>query len=201
MDNLEKKIMELVPKSDVVIHSEPIITKDETINDKIRMVVGEAGLKCHDIFSHKIDNEIYSELHVEIDNTNDLHKAHRIISDLEKKIKDEIDVITHLKIHIDEPSELVFDTRDITPISNEIVKEVETILADCRDVISSNEIQIVSSNGKIRVSMNCVFKDEYSFDEVHDIVTILESKIFLNLKENYPRLSNVMIHAEPPGSL
>mgnify|MGYP001244622093 CR=1 FL=1 len=201
MDILEKRIMEIVPKSDVVIHSEPVITKSETINDKIRMVVGEAGLKCHDIFSHKIDNEIYSELHVEIDNTNDLYKAHNIISELENKIKGEIDVISHLKIHIDEPSDLVFDTRDITPLSNEIVREVESILNGCSDVISSNEIQVVSSNGKIRVSMNCIFKDEYSFDEVHDIVTILESKIFLNLKENYPRLANVMIHAEPSGSL
>ena len=201
MDNLEKRIKELVPNGDVVIHSEPIVTKNETINDKIRMVVGEAGLKCHDIFSHKIDNEIYSELHVEIDNTNDLYKAHNIIYDLEKRIKDEIDIISHIKIHIDEPSDLVFDTRDITPFSNDIVREVETILSECRDVVSSNEIQVVSSNGKIRVSMNCIFKDDFSFDEVHDIVTILESKIFLNLKENYPRLANVMIHAEPSGSI
>jgi len=95
----------------------------------------------------------------------------------------------------------VFDTRDITPFSNDIVKEVETILSECRDVVSSNEIQVVSSNGKIRVSLNCIFKDDYSFDEVHDIVTILESKIFLNLKENHPRLANVMIHAEPSGSI
>ena len=119
------------------------------------------------------------------------------ITELEKQIKDQIDVISHLKIHIDEPSDIVYDTRDITANSNELVREVRNILEDCTDVLSSSEIQVVSTNGRIRVSMNCVFKDDYSFDEVHDIVTTLESRIFLNLKNNYPRLANVMIHAEP----
>lgn len=197
MDSVEKKISELVPGGDAVIHSEPVITGNETINDKIRMIVAGEGFKCHDIFSHRIDNEIYSELHVEIDNTNDLHAAHNAVSILEKKIKDEIDVISHIKIHIDEPSDLMLDTRDITPQSNELIREVINILSECSDVLSSSDIQVVSSNGKIRVSLNCVFSDDRSFDEVHDIVTTLESRIYLNLKDNYPRLSNVMIHAEP----
>lgn len=197
MDNVEKKINELIENADVVIHSEPVETRNETINDKIRMIVNDFGLKCHDIFSHKIDNEIYSELHIEVDNTNDLTKAHSMITEIEEKIKKDIDVISHLKIHIDEPSEIVFDTKDITKISNEIVKEVKSILDKCEDVISSDDIQVISTNGKIRISMNCVFNYIHSFDEVHDIVTVLESKIYLNLKEHYPKLSNVIIHAEP----
>ncbi|MDQ3020251.1 MAG: cation-efflux pump [Bacteroidota bacterium] len=197
MDGVEKKIHEVIENADVVIHSEPVETKDETINDKIRMIVNEFGLKCHDIYSHKIDNEIYSELHIEVDNTNDLTKAHNMITEIEERIKKKIDVISHLKIHIDEPSEIVFDTRDITKVSNEIVREVKNILEECEDVISSNDIQVISTNGKIRISMNCLFNYIHSFDEVHDIVTVLESKIYLNLKENYPKLTNVIIHAEP----
>jgi cation diffusion facilitator family transporter len=197
MDSVEKKIHQLIENADVVIHSEPVETKSETINDKIRMIVNVYGLKCHDIYSHKIDNEIYSELHIEVDNTNDLTKAHNMITEIEERIKKEIDVISHIKIHIDEPSEIVFDTKDITENSNEIIREVKEILNECSDVISSNDIQVVSTNGKIRISMNCVFNYIHSFDEVHDIVTVLESKIYLNLKKHHPKLSNVIIHAEP----
>ncbi len=197
MDSVEKKINELIENADVVIHSEPVETKSETINDKIRMIVNEFGLKCHDIFSHKIDNEIYSELHIEVANTNDLTKAHNEITEIEERIKKEIDVITHLKIHIDEPSEIVFDTKDITENSKELIREVNNILNESRDVISSSDIHVISTNGKIRVSLTCVFNYINSFDEVHDIVTVLESKIYLNLKENYPKLANVIIHAEP----
>ena len=197
MDSVERKIMEINPNADVVIHSEPVETKDETINDKIRMIVDDYGLKSHDIYSHKINNEIYSELHIEIDRTNDLIKAHDTVSVVEEKIKKEIDVITHLKIHIDEPSEILFDTKDITKNSNEILIEVNRILSDCNEVVSSRELQVISTNGKIRVSMTCEFNYMNSFDEVHDIVTMLESRIYLNLKEIYPKLTNVIIHAEP----
>ncbi|MEP7146271.1 MAG: cation diffusion facilitator family transporter [bacterium] len=199
MDGVERKLNQLIENADVVIHSEPVETKEETINDKIRMTVNEFGFKCHDIYSHKIDNEIYSELHIEISDTNDLTKAHNEITEIEERIKKEIDVITHLKIHIDEPSEIVFDTQDITESSNEIVREVNKILSECNEVISNSEIQVISTNGKMRISLNCVFNYIYSFDEVHDIVTTLESKIYLNLKENYPKLVNVIIHAEPSG--
>lgn len=197
MDAVEKKLHEVVENADIIIHSEPVETKGETINDKIRMIVNDFGLKCHDIYSHKIDNEIYSELHIEVQNTNDLRKAHEMVTEIEEKIKKDIDVISHLKIHIDEPSEIMFDTVDITENSNEIVREVNRIISESEDVISSSAIQVISTNGRIRVSMNCVFNCIHSFDEVHDMVTVLESKIYLNLKENYPKLANVIIHAEP----
>ena len=123
-----------------------------------------------------------------------------MVTEIEERIKKEIDVISHLKIHIDEPSEIIFDTRDITQSSGEIISRVKNILSECRDVVSSSDLQVVSTNGKIRISMNCVFNDIHSFDEVHDIVTVLESKIYLNLKEQYPKLANVIIHAEPDKS-
>ncbi|MFZ1322916.1 MAG: cation diffusion facilitator family transporter [Ignavibacteria bacterium] len=200
MDNVEKRIKEISENTDIVIHSEPVETKDETINDKIRLIVNDFGLKCHDIYSHKINNEIFSELHIEVVNTNDLTKAHSIITDVEKVILEKIDVISQLKIHIDEPSEIVFDTTDITDNSTELIREVNKILDENENVLSSNDIQVVSTNGKIRVSLNCVFDYINSFDEVHDIVTQLESKIYLSLKENYPKLSNVIIHSEPSGT-
>jgi len=197
MDNVEKRINELTDNADIVIHSEPVETKNESINDKIRLVVNDFGLKCHDIFSHKTDNEIFSELHIEIDSTNDLTKAHKIVSEVEKKILEKIDVISHLQIHIDEPSEILFDTTDITESSNEIIREVKNILEENKEVISSESIQVVSTNGKLRISLICTFDHINSFEQVHDIVTQLESKIYLTLKENYPKLANVIIHSEP----
>jgi hypothetical protein len=129
------------------------------------MIVNDFGLKCHDIFSHKISNEIYSELHIEIDSTNDLIKAHDMITEIEDKIKKEIEVISHLKIHIDEPSEILFDTKDITESSGEIVSNVNRILSENKNVISGSDIQVISTNGKMRVSLTCIFNHIHSLDD------------------------------------
>lgn len=200
MDSVERKIKELVPSADIVIHSEPTETSDETINDKIRMIVNNRGFKCHDIFSNKMENEIYSELHVEIDDTNDLDLAHKKISLLEEKIKKEIPVITNVKIHLDEPSEILFDTVDVTEKSRELIRNVENILNEKDYIKKYYDIKVINSNEKLRVSLNCEFDNTFTFEEVHDKVTILESKIYLRIKELYPNLSNVIIHAEPMNS-
>ncbi len=49
------------------------------------------------------------------------------------------------------------------------------------------------SSKKLRV-------EEFSFEEVHDTFTILESRIFITLKELFPNIANVIIHAEPSAN-
>lgn len=197
MDAVERRINQLIEHPDVVIHSEPVETNKETINDKIKMIVNGYGMKCHDVFSHKIGDEIISELHIEIADTNDLTKAHDKVTEIEQKIKSEIDIISKVKIHIDEPSNILYDTIDITGKSPDMIAEIKRIVNDNKDVESSSDYSVIITNGKIRVSLNCIFDYHFSLDEVHDIVTLLESKILAQLKEKYPKLSNVIIHAEP----
>ncbi len=197
MDAVERRLTQLIDNADIVIHSEPVETDKETINDKIKMIVNSFGMKSHDVFSHKIGNDIISELHIEVTDTNDLIKAHDRITEIEEKIKSEIGIISNVKIHIDEPSNILYDTVDITGKSEELINEIKKIVTENKDVTSCNEFSVIITNGKIRVSLTCIFDFHFSLDEVHDIVTLLESKIFAELKGKYPKLSNVIIHAEP----
>jgi divalent metal cation (Fe/Co/Zn/Cd) transporter len=145
-------------------------------------------------------NDIFTELHVEISDTDDLKKAHDVISEIEERIIEEISIISDVKIHIDEPSELFYNTTDITNKSKELIRYIKNILDESKDVENYCDIKIITASGKIRVSLNCEFDHSLSFDEVHDHVTLLESKIYLSLKELYSNLSNVIIHAEPKDS-
>ncbi|MCX6160705.1 MAG: cation diffusion facilitator family transporter [Ignavibacteriae bacterium] len=197
MDTVEKTIKDIVPEADIVIHSEPVESDSETINDKIKMAVTEEGYKCHDIFSHRINNEIFTELHVEIENTNDLVKAHSNVNYLESKIKEKIPVITNVKIHLDEPSEILYDTLDVTEQSKELIRILKNILDAESKITSYRDIRVIKTGGNVRVSLNCAFGTDYSFEEVHETVTILESRIYITLKELFPNMANIIIHAEP----
>lgn len=194
---LEKKIFEVSPLADIVIHSEPVVTEKETINDKIRMIVSDFGFQCHDIFSHKIGQDVFTELHIEIDNTNNLITAHDFVDKIEARIKNEIVIIKNVKIHLDEPGDKLFETIDITERSEEIIKLTKGILDNYDEINGVHDIKVVSANGKIRVSLSCTFLDTLTFEEVHDIVTLVESRIFIDVKQYFPKLSNVIIHAEP----
>ncbi len=196
---VERRILDIAPGADIVIHPEPVETKDETINDKVKMLVNEAGYKCHDIFSHKIGNEIFTELHIEITHTNSLVTAHNDIDYLEKEILSKIPLINHIKIHLDEPSGLLYETEDITEESPELTGKINEVINSADEILHFHDIRIISSEGKIRVSLNCEFHEGKTLEEVHELVTIYESKLFLKLKKINPKISNVIIHAEPIG--
>jgi cation diffusion facilitator family transporter len=198
-DSLEKKISDEYENADVIIHTEPVETGDESINDKIRMIVNREGYKCHDISSSKIGDRIESEIHVEIENTNDLGTAHEEMDRLEDTIKKNIPVIDSVRIHIDEPSGLYIDSEDITDTSADIKNQIESILRNERTILHFHDIKIYKNDKGVRVSMNCEFDKSTPLDIVHDEVTMLESKIYLSLKEKYKNLNNVIIHSEPIG--
>jgi cation diffusion facilitator family transporter len=198
-DKIEDNIREISPNADIIIHTEPIETKDETINDKIRIIVNNSGYKCHDIFTYKLSDRILAELHIEIAHTNDLFEAHDTITKLEDKIKDEIKIIDEVKVHLDEPSGITSEAENVTFKSNEIVRLTENIIRENKHVLHFHDIQVFRIHSGLRLSCNCEFETNIPFDTVHNYVTELESKLYIKLKELYPELINVIIHAEPIG--
>jgi cation diffusion facilitator family transporter len=196
-DRIEESIREITGDADIIIHTEPVETEDETINDKIRIIVNSSGYRCHDIFTYKFHDKIVAELHIEISHTNDLTEAHDTITLLEEKIKNEIKVIDEVKVHIDEPSGITTEAEDVTHKSNEIVRITENIIKDSYKVLNFHGIQVFRVQSGLRLTCNCEFEHKIPFDRVHSYVTELESKIYIILKELYPELINVIIHAEP----
>ena len=197
-DKIEEGIKKITgDNSDIIIHTEPVETEEETINDKIRLIINSSGYRCHDIFTYKIHDKIIAELHIEISHTNDLIEAHDTITHLEEKIKNQIKVIDEVKVHIDEPSGITTEAEDVTHKSNEIVRITENIIKENRSVLHFHGIQVFRIQSGLRLSCNCEFGHDIPFDKVHNYVTELESKIYIKLKEYYPELINVIIHAEP----
>lgn len=198
-DRIENKIKEVAENADIILHTEPVESKDETINDKIRIIVNNSGYKCHDIFSYKLGDKIIAELHIEISHTNDLLEAHDSITELEGKIKSEIEVIDEVKVHLDEPSGTTNEAEDITENAKEIVRITENTIKDSKSVLYFHDIKVFRIQNGIRLNCNCEFEHSLPFSEVHNHVTELESKIYIKLKEFYPELINVNIHSEPIG--
>ncbi|MBN1633736.1 MAG: cation diffusion facilitator family transporter [Ignavibacteria bacterium] len=198
-EKIEDKIKKIAENADIILHTEPVESKDETINDKIRIIVNNSGYRCHDIFTYKYKNRITAELHIEIPNTKALTEAHDTVTRLEEKIKNGIKVIDDVKVHIDKPGLIADEAEDITNKSNEIVRITENIIKENRNVLNFHHIKVFRLRSGLRLSCDCEFEHSIPFDRVHNFVTELESKIYIKLKELYPELINIIIHAEPKG--
>jgi len=193
MDVVEVKIKGIKSNSDVTIHSEPIETEKETIMDKVRLIVNKNGLQCHDIFSYVIDNENYVELDVEYLTNDNFSEAHDVITEIEEEIYREIKSINKVRIHIDEPSDLIMHSKNVLEENKSMVDQIKKIIFSSSDIKECFDINIIKSNGKLRISMTCVFPENMGFSQVHRLAHKLESDIY-KLSED---INSVMIHAEP----
>jgi cation diffusion facilitator family transporter len=193
MDDVEKKILEIKNTCDITIHSEPIVADNETMIDKARFIVNNNGLKCHDIYTYELDKENYIELDVEYETNDNFVDAHNRVTKIEKDILEEVKGVNKVRIHIDEPGDLIMRSEDVTKENEFLIKQIQKVISFYEDVKDSLDVNVIKSNNTLRVSMTCVFPEEYDFSKVHRLVHKIENEIYL-LSDN---ISNVVIHAEP----
>lgn len=194
VEGVEEAIRRLVPYADIVIHPEPVMAKDESVADKVRMIALEAGVRTHNIYAHKIGQRYYVDLHLEYRDTKGFEDAHRVATDVEEKMLQKIPEVGKVKIHIDEPSDVVMVSKDITSSSLPIVERMRKIAMTQEGVKDCTDITVIEmGDGKIKVVMNCIFDNGLSFDEVHHLVTSIENRIYQELRQVF----KVVIHAEP----
>ncbi|MCX7834239.1 MAG: cation-efflux pump [Ignavibacteria bacterium] len=199
VNEIENKIKEKYPHSDIVIHTEPVETKYETLNDKIRLIVNKNGFKCHDLYTYKINDKYYTDIHIEIDSNNDLNSAHKQITSLEEKIKNELKEIEYVHIHLDPPASIIDNVQDITKDSKNIITQIEKILiSDYKDV-HFHDLKIFDTPLGIRISFNIEFDEDIKFDLVHKTVKEIEVRLYNEFKNHVPPIANIIIHSEPKG--
>jgi len=90
MNLIEERIKEIIPNVDIVIHSEPVETSDETVLDKIKMLLIESKASAHNIEVQRISDKYLVDLHLECKSAQTLEEAHKIADEIEAKIKEKI---------------------------------------------------------------------------------------------------------------
>jgi cation diffusion facilitator family transporter len=193
VNEIEERVKKIIPNADIVIHAEPIETEDETVIDKVRMIVIESGMKAHNIEAQRIKDKFFIDLHLECNKYHNLNEAHEIADKIEEKIKEKIPNIGKVAIHIDEESDVIKETSVINDKCEHIIRRIHKIAKGQKGVIDCNDITVMEIDGKLKVTMNCIFDRSLQLKDVHEIATTIENKIYLDIKE----VSKVIVHAEP----
>jgi cation diffusion facilitator family transporter len=200
-DAIEQRVGEIVP-ADVVVHAEPRAPDNEDLFESIRAVAQRMGHPIHDISAIQQDGNLFVELHLEVDENLSLGEAHRQATELENAItalgdgRHKLDVNIHIEPlgrHIATPEIGVGQMRqlelDVEAFLNNMPRSYDELLS-CHDV------RVRQVEHHILASCHCVMKGEYPITRIHDVLAALEDLV----KENFPQISRVTIHPEPPDA-
>jgi len=189
----ERAIQKILPNADIIIHPEPTETSDETIVDKVKLMMAGVGLSAHDICAFQVGGKYQVEFQLEFEEHEDFVRVHAMVDEIEARIKTNIPRVSSVIIHIEDSHESVVDTVDVTQSSQEFIEEILRIASSHRGIQNCSVLSILEVKGKFRVALRCSVDKHLSLEDVHEISTGLENRIMVA----FPRIKETNIHAEP----
>lgn len=193
MDAVEHAVSERHPGIDVVVHAEPFESSDESVADKVRMIVIGRGLRPpHNLVVHHQEGHYHVEFDVEYTAGVSFVDAHAIADELEATIREQVANVAHVTVHLEEyqpgQSEAV-----PSAVDDALRAAINGFLGQQSDVVRGEVTQILRNEEQCTVHLNGVFPHALSLAEVHRLVSQLESRLY----EKFPEIHKVSIHAEP----
>jgi cation diffusion facilitator family transporter len=188
--NVEKNIKNAIANSNVTVNFKPTwkdIPDDYIINKVATSVEGVKGI--HNVSSFSAENGLFISLHVMVDRNMSLEDAHRVSDEIESQIKKSVVNVNHITIHL-EPYVSIPKSIPIEDIT--IEGQVTNIIKEYPKVKRIGRVITLHLQDIFKVDIDCSFDKDLSIEEVHDIVSEIESKV-----KNQIKNAIVTIHPEP----
>ncbi|MFW9980784.1 MAG: cation diffusion facilitator family transporter [Candidatus Thorarchaeota archaeon] len=198
-DLIERALLDLAPRVDVVIHVEPaegddseflkldIYNQMQVIARRLSQVHSVHNLR---VFSTPEGIDIAAD--IELSENLTLDEAHSISEKFEESLKNMVPHVNTVTLHL-ETTIKESPAQDITHESSEIIELITKIMADTSKSTVCSNIVVQKEENEVAVLITCTISGEITLTESHEIAESLKKRII----ETLPEISSVFIHFEP----
>jgi cation diffusion facilitator family transporter len=191
-DEVTRAVHNVLPNTDVVVHSVPRPASAENIFDRVRAVALRRNLNVHDVSVQDLDGQLHVEQHLELDERLPLKEAHDRVSMLESEIRSEVPEIASILTHIESEPATIESGAQIQRDA-QLEAKLKAVANQFPEILDMHEIEVKRVRDHVYFSCHCTFPDELPLSRVHDVSTALE----IRFKQEAPELFRVLIHPEP----
>ncbi len=194
MDQIEKAVRTVHSNVDIIVHAEPVESGDETIIDKIRMIVLGLGLRePHNLEVHLIDGTYFVDFDVEYQKGRTFEDAHETASEIERSIRDQLPDVAKVTIHMEEYTSREQALSDVTTSEHKLGRQIQALVSGDKRIVKLTDFMLLQEGHSYNVTLSCQIDKTKTLEEVHQITSELETM----LHQRFKQLRRVTIHAEP----
>lgn len=191
-DEVTRTVHQVLPNTDVVVHSIPRAPSAENIFDRVRGVATRHNVNVHDVSIQDLDGRLHVEQHLEMDERLPLKDAHDQVTALEEEIRQQVPEIASILTHIEsEPSTI--EQGEQMQRDAQLESRLKAVAHEFPEILDMHDIEVKRVRDHLYVSCHCTFPDQLPLSRVHDASTALE----IRFKQEAPELFRVLIHPEP----
>jgi divalent metal cation (Fe/Co/Zn/Cd) transporter len=192
----EASVQQLLPRTDVMVHIDPVVHNDQSLVENVRSIAARQGLSIHGIRAHDVRGRLSLEMHVEVADDLTLTQAHERVTALEMALRGETpelgDIVTHIEPMGDNEVRRPA-TRTGSAQVRAAVLQLPGRLPGVRDC---HRVTIYRDGNDLSVSFHCSMEPNLPISDAHKLTVQLES----TLRAQLPDLGRVVIHVEPPNA-
>jgi cation diffusion facilitator family transporter len=194
MDEVERAVDAFRPDADLVVHAEPIRGKDESIVDKVRMIVLNKGLRApHNLEVYRSGSKHFIDFDVEYKIGHTFLEAHGLATEIEEQIREEVPTVEKVTIHLEEYHPGERELVDATQSEQELVDKIKAVALRDTRVAACTDVTILKRGGQYHLTFTCQFDKSRTLAEVHEIISEVEGLLY----QQFPQLYRITVHAEP----
>jgi cation diffusion facilitator family transporter len=199
-DEVRRRLLEQDGITDVTVHIEAQRQPAPDAADlfaALKHAAGELGLIVHEVWAHRLDQELFLEMHIGVDPELKLGEAHALVHRLEQAILKRQPQVKGVHIHI-EPATTQVSQEDRAPeaVESQIRQEIERLVPAFPQLSSPHNIQVRRSphaEPGYFVSLDCTIPAELSVTEAHHLASLFEQELARRLQQ----VADISIHLEP----
>ena len=192
---LQDRIARRWPEAELTITANPLRLDDETILERVLVIAARRSLPVHHVAIRDIAGRKTVSFDLEVDRGMALGEAHRLASELEDAIADEIGGGVEVETHI-EPAEPEERGQLAEPGLQRRIEATLTAAAAAQGRLRDiHDVRVRETPGGVIVLFHCRVDAETPVETVHDAVDSLERSV----RDAFPEARRVVGHAEPAG--
>ena len=198
VDDIERTIQAVHPQVDVTVHPEPMQTEDESILDRVRMIVTEKGLPPpHNLEVHRSGGGYFIDFDVEYKKGNTFVEAHAMASRIEEQIRKEIPSVEKVTIHLEEYRRTRESPCTQRRTNGRSVVPLKRAYPVIDRVLACTDISVLRHVSEYHVTLTCRIDSATTLEEVHQIIAEVETRLY----QTFGQVRRFTLHAEPvePG--
>jgi len=188
--NVEENLKQVLGDTHVVVHVEPLETKmmtEELVERIVKEIEGVGDV--HEVDIVYVQGKVNITLHAGVDPKLSVHEAHELAEKIERSIKQKIQNIGNITVHIEPYSKVrkgsAADEKEIQQIIHKLAEKIQ-------QAIMVKRVVTYVAGGKRYINIDCCFAGKISVEEAHKVASKIENCV----KQRFAK-TVVTVHVEP----
>ena len=192
-ERIKNKIRSNIPDSETIIEIRSLPSKDNIEQYVKEIILNQQYVKdIHNIFIYNVDNLIDISIHIELNKYLKLEETEKLTKITEEKIKEKIENIRSVYIHI-EDSRSSESWTDITEKSEKVISDIKDEVSLYVSPETCHNFTLLEKEGSYNLAFHCRLEKDLDIKKAHSIITKIED----NIKKKFKNISEIVIHVEP----